>query len=86
MTEISQAAGINSKQYCNLDDSHTFYVSTAPTQVRSFFERKIATIRQRRFKVCNLKRYFKLLRRLVHLNKNPKRKGYEKFLTDEEKR
>lgn len=79
------------KQYTYLNDKTTttipnLHTSAGPQHVISYFERKINVIRQKRFKVSNFRRYFKTLRKVLHLNKNPKRKGYDKFLTDEEKR
>lgn len=79
-------SGDSSKRYTNIDDkTKTLHTNVGPQYVISYFERKIAVIRHKRFKVSNLRRYFKVLRKILHLNKNPKKKGYEKFLTDEEK-
>lgn len=53
--------------------------------VIGFIECKVAVIQQKRFKLSNFRRYFKVIRKILHLNKHPKRKGYDKFLTDEER-
>lgn len=52
----------------------------------NYVSSKITVIRDAKFNITNLKLCLKMLRKSLNLNKSPKRKGYGKLITDEEKR
>ncbi|XP_063708512.1 uncharacterized protein LOC134837117 [Culicoides brevitarsis] len=54
--------------------------------VIKFVERQVQELQRRNFRISRLRSHLKLLRKILHLNKNPKKKGYDKYLNEEEKR
>ncbi|KAJ6643670.1 hypothetical protein Bhyg_08634 [Pseudolycoriella hygida] len=52
----------------------------------NFVENKINRLKSKRIKYNDVKLCAKLVRRKLGFGKSPKRKGYEKLVTDEEKR
>lgn len=54
--------------------------------IKKYILDKFSVIKNHNYKVRNVVRFAKFLRCKLHLQKKPKKKGYEKFLTVEEKR
>lgn len=61
-------------------------INNAKRFVISYFERRIQQLQRKDFKIIQFKSHLKMLRKLLHLNKNPKRKGYDEFMSEEDKR
>lgn len=61
-------------------------ISNVKKFVINYLEKRIQQIQRRNFKITQFKSNLKILRKLLHLNKHPKKKGYDKFLSDEDKR
>lgn len=56
------------------------------TSVTHFFCNKIQSMRNCDLRRSDIQIFFKVLRKKIGLAKTPKKKGYGRFLTDEEKR
>uniref|UniRef100_A0A336LY12 CSON004839 protein n=1 Tax=Culicoides sonorensis TaxID=179676 RepID=A0A336LY12_CULSO len=70
----------------NSNNSRKSNLSNAKTFVINYIEQKYLELQRKNFKILKFRHHFKLIRKILHLNKNPKRKGYDKFLSDEDKR
>lgn len=62
------------------------YSADSSNRVKKFVLEKLSMIQNHNYKVKNVVRFAKFLRCKLHLQKKPKKKGYEKFFTAEEKR
>lgn len=70
----------------NCDGNESNNISKAKQIVMNFFEQRIQQIQRKNFKIIQFRSHLKILRKLLHLNKHPKRKGYDKFMSEEDKR
>lgn len=62
------------------------YSNEKSSAIKKFVLEKFSMIKNHNYKVRNVVRFAKYVRCKLHLQKKPKKKGYEKFLTAEEKR
>lgn len=65
--------------------THNYSAETS-NGIKRFVLDKLSIIRNHNYKVKNVVRFARFLRCTLHLQKKPKKKGYERFLTAEEKR
>lgn len=54
--------------------------------IRQFVRNKLYAIKSHNYQISNIKLFAKFIRRKLNLNKAPKKKGYGRYFTDEEKR
>lgn len=54
--------------------------------IEKYVSEKLTAIKNHNYKIKNVLRFAKYLRRKLHMQKKPTKKGYEKFFTNEEKR
>lgn len=62
------------------------YPDDSSNGIKKFVLEKFSMIKNHNYKVRNVVRFAKFLRCKLHLQKSPKKKGFEKFFTAEEKR
>lgn len=62
------------------------YSTGSSNLIKKFVLDKFNIIKNHNYKVRNVGQFARFLRCKLHLQKKPKKKGYEKFLTAEEKR
>lgn len=70
----------------NKNESNNWKMNNAKQFVIKYVERRIQQIQRKNFRIIQFRSHLKILRKILHLNKNPKKKGYDKFMSEEDKR